>query len=175
MGTPKSIQQGQKWLQGSALEASWKGFRKNNDFRSPWTVKMRLPCRWELNFHFSKGFPNDFQSAPKMEPEWLPNLAQGHLGPLRASIQKMREKRAKLEAKWEPKLRPNVTPNRSKKVSKNSVDSKRGPRGSPLEPSRTILGSFFEYCWAHAYVFPCVFYDYLVSIGFPRVFAVLSL
>ena len=99
-------------------------------FRPPWTVKMRLTLKRELNFHFSEGFPKYSQNGATMEPKWLPNPPEDAPRALRSAPEKESKNDTEIGAKREPKWRPKGVQNRSKKVSKNEVDRRRAP-GAP--------------------------------------------
>ena len=51
--------------------------------KAPWTAKMKLPLRRELNFHFFEGPPQmsqkGSQNGAKMEPTWSQNPSKGVL------------------------------------------------------------------------------------------------
>ena len=59
----------QKRLQGVLRRPFRKEVEKVVIFRTPQTVKMRLPHKRELNFHFSQGPLKDLKNRAKMEPE----------------------------------------------------------------------------------------------------------
>ena len=63
----------QKRLQRVFRRRLGKDVEKTMVSRPPGTVKMRLPSRRQLNFHFPKGHPKDSQNGAEMEPESLPN------------------------------------------------------------------------------------------------------
>ena len=62
----------------------------------PETLKIELPLRRELNFHFFKVPPfwsqNGSKNGAKMEPKWLPNLLGSRLGGFPEPFQKSLKK-----------------------------------------------------------------------------------
>ena len=72
----KSIHEGRKWFQNCFRRLLGKDEEKDTITRGPWTMKIRLPYKRELNFHCSMGVLKKSQNHRKREARWLQDLSQ---------------------------------------------------------------------------------------------------
>ena len=136
---------------------------KRRIFRPPGTVKMRLPLKRELNFHFSQGSPIYTQNEAKIEPTWVPK------------VRRRPEVVPRIGRKREPKWDPKIAKNHEKSVSKNKVDHRRFP-GPPQGRYWSHFGTHFCDFLVYFNVSPRVFNAFHMKIDvFPCVYDDLTL
>ena len=129
-------------------------------FRAPWTVKMRLPLKRELNFHFSKGFPKESQNELKLsqnEVQIRPKTSRGRSQSVPKKVSKIVPEN---QGKREPKRTPQIVKNHEKRCPETrSITG--GPLGHPRVDIGGTLGTIFMIVWC-ILVFPYVFLTFVM-------------